>query len=210
VTTTKSNITTDMTPAEAANLLARLDEGNQAVWLSTRELSWHSAEYEPRFQNAAEIDGLFRDIMRETVENGMRHPGEPLEEFAERATSQAPLADTRRARAETDARLLAEQADADAVPECTSGQEEITTQLLNDASTPEGQAHARAFSDAAAARVKELRARAPLPEPDRTPGAAHPDPFLAGRGWHANKHGIYSRGPQPQGVPEPEKEPEAG
>src|SRR5207249_1425967 len=97
MTTTESNITTNMTPAEAANLLVRLDEGNQAAWLSTREVSWQSAEYEPRFQNAAEVDGLLRDIMHETVENSMRHPGEPLGEFAERAASQALLAEARRA-----------------------------------------------------------------------------------------------------------------
>jgi hypothetical protein len=45
---------------------------------------------------------------------------------------------------------------------------------------------------------------------DRTPGAAHPDPFLASRGWHANWHGIYSRKPEPQAAPRPEKELEAG
>jgi hypothetical protein len=64
---------------------------------------------------------------------------------------------------------------------------------VNDASTPEGQAYARAFSDTAGAYVKNLRERDPLPEPDRTPGAPHPDPFLASRGWHVNEHGIYIR-----------------
>ncbi len=81
--------------------------------------------------------------------------------------------------------------------------------LLNDARTPEGQAYARAFSDTAAARVKELRQRDPLPEPDRTPGALHPDPFLAGRGWHINEHGIYTRRAQPQ-PQTPERDLEAG
>lgn len=51
-----------------------------------------------------------------------------------------------------------------------------------------------------------LRERDPLPEPDRTPGALHPDPFLASRGWHMNEHGIYTRQPEPQ----PQKELEAG
>lgn len=96
MTTTESNITKDMTPIEAANLLAKLDEGHQAAWLSTREAQWHSAEYKARFQNGAEVDGVFRDIMRETVENGMRRPGEPIEEFAERAGSEAWLASSAR------------------------------------------------------------------------------------------------------------------
>jgi hypothetical protein len=89
------NITKDMTPAEAANLLAKLEEGHQAAWRSTREAPWHSAEYQARFHNAAEVDGVFRDVMRETAENGMRRPGEPVEEFAERAGSEAWLADAR-------------------------------------------------------------------------------------------------------------------
>ena len=68
------NITKDMTPVEAANFLAKLEEGHLAAWRSTREAPWHSAEYQARFQNAAEVDGVFRDVMRETVENGMRRP----------------------------------------------------------------------------------------------------------------------------------------
>jgi hypothetical protein len=85
VTTTENNITTDMTPVEAANLLVKLEEGHQAAWLSTREVPWQSAEYHARFQNAAEVDDVFRDVMWETLETGMRCPGEPVEEFAERA-----------------------------------------------------------------------------------------------------------------------------
>ena len=30
-------------------------------------------------------------------------------------------------------------------------------------------------------------------EPDRTPGAPHPDPRLAALGWHNCAHGIYVR-----------------
>jgi hypothetical protein len=82
--------------------------------------------------------------------------------------------------------------------------------LLNDASIPEGQAYARAFSDTAAAHVKELRERDPLPEPDRTPGAPHPDPFLAERGWHVNERGIYTRRAELEPQEPPERELEAG
>jgi len=84
VTTTESNLTKDMTPVEAANLLAKLEDGHQAAWLSTRETRWPSAQHEARFQNAADIDDVFRDLMWETLENGMRRPGELVEHFAER------------------------------------------------------------------------------------------------------------------------------
>jgi len=211
VTTIGSNITKDMTPVEAANLLAKLEEGQQAAWLATHEAPWRSAEYESRFQNAAEIDGVFRDVMWETVENGMRRPSEPVEEFAERAESEASLADARQAGAET-ADLITPQPGAGAMPERPrEGQDEIAARLLNDANTPEGEAYARAFSDTAATYVRDLRERDPLPEPDRTPGTTHPDPFLASRGWHMNEHGIYTRRVEPelQAPPRPEKELEA-
>ena len=113
--------------------------------------------------------------------------------------------------AETAAHLIIQQADAGVTPErIQDSHDEIATWLLNDASTPEGEAYAKAFSDTAAADVKELRERDPLPEPDRTPGAVHPDPFLASRGWHVNEQSIYVRAPEPQAVPQPGKELEAG
>jgi hypothetical protein len=209
VTTTDSTITKDMTPAEAANLLAKLEAGNQAAWLSTREMSWQDPEYQARFQNAAEIDSVFRDIMQETIDNGMRRPGEPVEEFAERAESEAWVADARALGAETTANSPTRRADAGISPEVTGySQDQIAARLLDDPGTPEGHAYAGTFSDTAATRVKELRQRDPLPEPDRTPGAPHPDPFLASRGWHENQRGIYIRRAQPE--PQPERDLEAG
>jgi hypothetical protein len=211
VTTTQSNLTKDMTPLEAANLLVKLEDGHQAAWLSTREARWPSAEYQSRFQNAAEIDDVFCDLMWETLENGMRRPGELVEDFAERAESEARLADEHKASTDAPADLIVEQGDADVTLErAGSSQGEIVNRLLNEPITPEGQAYARAFSDSAAANVRELRERDPLPEPDRTSGAPHPDPFLAGRGWHMNEHGIYTREPERQVSLRPEKELEAG
>jgi hypothetical protein len=211
VTTTESNITKDMTPVEAANLLEKLDEGQQAAWLSTHGVPWQTAEYQSSFQNAAEVDGVFRDVMWQTVENGMRRPGEPVEEFVERAESEARLTDARKAGAEPSADPITQQADAGMTPQhAGDGQDAIADRLLTDASTPEGQAYARAFAETAAAHVKELRERDPLPEPDRTPGAPHPDPFLADRGWHVNEHGVYTRKPEPQAAPRLEKDLEAG
>ena len=211
MTTSESDITKDMTPAEAANLLTKLGEGHQAAWLSTRQAPWHSAEYQARFQNAAEVDGIFRDVMRETVENGMRRPGERVEEFAERAGSEAWLAGMRKAGLEPDADPIIQQTGAGASPERSRDrQDKVTARLLNDGRTPEGRAYATAFSDIAATHVRELRERDPLPEPDRTPGAPHPDPFLAGRGWQVNEHGIYTRRIQPGPQAAPEREVEAG
>ena len=160
-------------------------------------MPWHRAEYESRFQNAAEVDGVFRDAMWETIENGMRRPGEPVEEFAERAESEARFADACQAGPET-ADLIGQHAGAGITPgRAGPSQNEIAARLLSDPATPEGQAYARAFSETAADYVRELRERDPLPEPDRTPGAPHPDPFLASRGWHVNEHGLYARRAEP-------------
>jgi hypothetical protein len=211
VTTTGSNITKDMTPVEAANLLEKLEEGHQAAWLATHETRWHSAAYESRFQNAAEVDDVFRDLMWETVENGMRRPGDLVEEFAERAEAEARLANACKTGAETTADPIIRQADAGMTAEhAEDRQDEVANRLLNDATTPEGQAYARAFSDTAAAYVRELRKREPLPEPDRTPGTPHPDPFLASRGWDANEHGIYTRRAEPEPQAPPDRGLEAG
>lgn len=211
MTTTESSLTNEMTPIEAANLLIKLEDGNQAAWLSTREARWPSAEYQSRFQNAAEIDDVLRDVMWETLENGMRRPGELVEDFAERAESEARLADKHKAGTEAPTDLIIEQGDAGMTPEQAGrSQDEITNRLLKDPFTPEGQAYAKALSDTAAANLRELREQDPLPEPDRTPGAPHPDPFLASRGWHMNERGIYTRKPEPQVPTPPHKELEAG
>jgi hypothetical protein len=171
VTATGTNITKDMTPDEAANLLARLEEGQRAAWLSTHQAPWRSAEYGSRFQTAAEVDAVFRDVMWETVENGIRRPGEPVEEFAERTESEARLADARKAGAKTADRIT-QQAGAGITPErLRDSRDEIATRLLNDANTPQSHAYARALPATAATYARELQERDPLPEPDRTLGA---------------------------------------
>jgi hypothetical protein len=123
----------------------------------------------------------------------------PTEEFAEHAEPEDRSADAR------------QQADAGITPERAAGcQDEIAARLLNDLTPPESQAYARAFSDNAARYLRQLRERDPLPEPDRTPAASHPDPFLASRGWHVNQRGIYTRRAEPEPQPRQEKDLEAG
>ena len=211
MTTTGSTITHNLTPTEAASLLAKLEEGHEAAWRSTKEAPQESAEHRSRFQNAAEVDGVFRDILWETLDSGLRRPGESVQQFASRAQAEARLAGARTAGTETADGPITQQVDAEATPE----RDEISpgdtaARLLSDPDTPLGRAYASAFSAAAAARVRELRKRDPLPEPDRTPGSAHPDPFLASRGWHVNEHGLYARRAGPAPLPPPERELEAG
>ena len=211
MTTTDTTITKHMTPAEAASLLAKLEEGHQAAWWSTHEALRGSAEYESRFQNAAEVDGVFRDLLSETLESGMRRPGETVEQFAERVDDEGKLADARTHSTQTASRPITRQTGADVAPDRAGiDQDDNAAHLLSDPGTPMGQAYARAFSESAAARVQELRKGDPLPEPDRTPGAPHPDPFLASRGWHVNEHGIYTRRAAPEPQAPPQREPEAG
>jgi hypothetical protein len=66
---------------------------------------------------------------------------------------------------------------------------------------------AAAFSDAAAANLREMydeRQREQLAAArDMTPGAPHPNPVLAVKGWQASDHGTYIRRP-------PQMEREAG
>ena len=96
-----------------------------------------------------------RQRRNRTVEDGMRRPGEPVEEFAERAESEARLTDARKAGAEPSADPITQQADAGMTPQRTGdSQDAIADRLLNDASTPEGRAYARAFSDAAVQRLQ--------------------------------------------------------
>ena len=210
VTTTESNITKDMTPVEAANLLVKLEDGHQAAWLSTREVRWPSAEYESRFQNAAEVDDVFRDLMWETVENGMRRPGEPVEQFAERAESEAMLADARKAGAETPADLIIEQADAGMTPErAGSSQDEISHPPAERRDHPGGPGirqgvlgHRRGRREGAAGAGSAARAR---------PHAGCPPPRSVPRQPRlARERARHLHPPQPEPQVSPEHELEAG
>jgi hypothetical protein len=77
--------------------------------------------------------------------------------------------------------------------------------LLSEATTPDGRAFARAYAEAAATLVADLReqdrraAPAAATLPDGTP---HADPFLAERGWQA-QGGLYVRRPPADPAPSP-------
>jgi hypothetical protein len=55
-----------------------------------------------------------------------------------------------------------------------------------------------AQADAGMPNLKELD------EPGLIPGAPHPDPVLAAKGWHVCRHGIYTRHPDGPLQAEPE------
>jgi hypothetical protein len=80
-------------------------------------------------------------------------------------------------------------------------QADIAAQLLSEARTAEGQASAREYDWTAETLVRELEE---LDEPGLTPGAPHPDPGLAAKGWHVCGHGIYTRHPDGPLQAEPE------
>jgi hypothetical protein len=71
--------------------------------------------------------------------------------------------------------------------------EDQAARMLSEATTPDGRAFARAYAEAAATLVADLRelgrpvAPAAATLPDGTP---HADPFLAERGWQA-QGGVY-------------------
>jgi hypothetical protein len=114
-----------------------LEDGQQASWLSTREARWPSAEYHSRLRSAADIDDIFRNVMWETLENGMRRPGELVEDFAERAESEARPVNAHIASADTPTRVLLEHAGTDMTLECAaSSRDEVTERLLNARRAP--------------------------------------------------------------------------
>ena len=69
---------------------------------------------------------------------------------------------------------------------------EVSASLFSGAETEDGQAFAREYDQTGETLIAELR-EMERPEPDRTPGAPHPDARLADHGWHTCEHGIYVR-----------------
>lgn len=80
---TEINMTSPAAPAEAAALLAHLQHGAQTAWHAASQAA-DSGEYERRRAMAADVDEVFRDAMWQTVELGLRRPGEDVTAFAQR------------------------------------------------------------------------------------------------------------------------------
>ncbi len=83
---------------------------------------------------------------------------------------------------------------------------EVSASLFSGADTEDGQAFAREYDTTGESLLADLRAMERGPEPDRTPGAPHPDARLAARGWRNCEHGVYVRR---QAQAEADSDPEA-
>jgi hypothetical protein len=83
-------LTEKATPAEAAELQYLLVCGSQRAYEAAHEPEpWGD---ESLFQTAAECNQAAIDVMRETLYSGMRHPGEPAEDFRYRTRAEAQAA----------------------------------------------------------------------------------------------------------------------
>ena len=205
------NITAELSPAEAAQLLSRLDAGARAAWRSTHQVPWLSPAYEASFQAANEVDSVVHDLLVETLASRVRQPGETVEDFARRAEYQARLAHAHRNGAEAATRPVTQLAGAGttaAAASRTAG--ELARGLLADADNQQrALAGERDQGDhTAITGGRDLRGREPEQDGRRmVPGTPHPDPFLAERGWHVGSHGLYTRRDEPeQAPPEPQRE----
>jgi hypothetical protein len=104
------------------------------------------------------------------------------------------LAEARAARAGAEAadQVVTAQANAGMTPDRIEASAERVLGDRFETPTSESEAFYGSYDSTAAALVHDLR-ELDRPEPDRTPGAPHPDRFLADRGWQVSGDGIYVR-----------------
>jgi hypothetical protein len=101
--------------------------------------------------------------------------------------------DPARAGSETARQIISAQAEAGrSAEQVQAHHEDIAASLLSGAVTDDERAFAREYDETAGALIADLR-EMERPEPDRTPGAPHPDAQLAAQGWRNCEHGIYVR-----------------
>jgi hypothetical protein len=113
------------------------------------------------------------------------------------AQAHAARGDPARAGAETAQQIISAQAAAGmSTGRMARHHHDTAAWLFSEATTPEAERFAAGYASTADTLVAELR-EAERPAPDRSPGAPHPDPFLAARGWQACQHGdgVYVRRP---------------
>ncbi len=83
--------------------------------------------------------------------------------------------------------------------------QDVAAWLFSQARDDDAKAFAAEYNRQAETLVTQLRLLH-RPEPDRTPGAEHPDH----PGWYANQHGVYVRGAQKAAGHRQDRELEAG
>jgi hypothetical protein len=119
--------------------------------------------------------------------------------MAQTNTAQAHAArgDPARAGAQTAQQIICAQAAAGmSTDRMARHHHDTAAWLFSEAETADAERFAEGYASTADSLVADLRKEG-QPAPDRTPGAPHPDPFLAGRGWQACEHGdgVYVRRP---------------
>jgi hypothetical protein len=92
-TTMQTTLIGNATPAEAAELQDALEHSYQRAYQAAREADPWGSEHESRFQTATECNEVAADVVHETLENGMRRPGESTGDFLSRAKAEAQAAE---------------------------------------------------------------------------------------------------------------------
>jgi len=87
---TEVDIASQATPREAGELLRVLEEGSLAAWHYAGEAARGDPEkHGARLEYAAEVDGVYRDGLWQTIDTGARLPAETVAEFGERVEREA-------------------------------------------------------------------------------------------------------------------------
>jgi hypothetical protein len=196
-----TTLTGQATPAEAAELQDTLERGYNSAYGAAREADPGSSDRESRFQTAAECNDVAADVMRETLAKGQREPGESTADFLSWTRAEAQPAQAKQASLQAPGQITRAQADAGMTPGAAGRHQEQTASLPAGAKTTEGRAFAREYAATTDTYMRDLKE---LDEPSLTPGALHPDPTLAAKGWHVCDHGIYTRHPDGPLQAEPE------
>ncbi len=89
----RTTLTGKLTPHEAAELQDRLEVGFERAYDAASEAGLGRSGYESRFQTATECHHMAMDVAHETLENGMRYPGELTEDFLCRTEDEAQAAE---------------------------------------------------------------------------------------------------------------------
>ena len=111
-----------------------------------------------------------------------------------------------KARADTATQTITAQADAGmTVDQLDRHHQDVAAWLFSEARDEDARVFAAEYNRQAQTLVTELRLL-DRPEPDRTPGAEHPDH----PGWFANRHGMFVRGAGKAAARQAERELEAG